>query len=238
MDYTEFKIAKIIREASEVITLSLTPTQPIEYKYSAGMFTMVKIPETHLPARAFSFSSSPSDSDIELTIEKTGLVTSALHDLEVGSRLLLSQPKGKFILPDEIKEDLVFIAGGSGIAPIRSLIKYLQHIKFKKEIKLYYCTRKSSDIIFRKEFEELDKCWPQFSLLVALTQEPPDSQWTGQRERMNQEQIAVNIKKDRIPLFYLCGSPQLVISIIKELADLGVPRENIVTEQWLQPVVE
>ncbi len=234
----DFKLVERVIETPSVCTLRLVPKGTEEYSYRAGTFALVSIPGSDIPARAFSFSSAPSDPFVELTIERTGKMTTALHELPLGSLLRLNGPRGRFTLPDELSGPVLMVAGGSGIAPLRSMLRSLKRHSRLPPITLLYSVQSPSEIIFRSELEQISENMEGLTYVPTVTRPSTEVDWLGRVGRIDKQTLATQLPVHKSLEVFVCGSPAFVFAMIQYLRELGIERERIRTEQWLQPELE
>ena len=124
----EGKITEIIQETKDVKTFKLDS----KIDFVPGQYCLVALPEDEYDKRPFTFANSPMDNHIEFTIKQIGEFTTKLHSLKVGDKLLFSSAKGTSLNFDEsVSKDVVFIAGGSGITPFMSILRFAIKKKLK-----------------------------------------------------------------------------------------------------------
>ncbi|MBP7831956.1 MAG: oxidoreductase [Candidatus Pacebacteria bacterium] len=187
-----------------------------------------KTPDTRGNRRFFTVASSPTEQDIHLGIriaEKDGSTFKKhLLELKENDSFVASQLAGEFTLPDDASQKLVFIAGGIGVTPFRSMMKYLLDINElhknsaqkneRRDIALFYLVNTEADIAYREIFEEAqEKIGLQFVPLVDV--------------RINAEMIREKLPDFAERYFYLSGPNGMVESYKKMLSDLGVPRKQV-----------
>ncbi len=212
---------------TKVYTLELEE----DFKFVSGQFIKLKIPEVDL-TRAYSISSPGGKTrEINLTIKiyEDGNFTKEIDKLENGNSLIIEGPYGNFTLDENTDKNLIFIAGGSGISSLYGMIKSALNNNCKNQIKLLYSSRKSEEIIYKKEIEELEKKYENFEFLFNITGE--DSNWKGHRGRLTKKELDDHIE-NKNSLIYICGPLNFVNMIVEKLKNLGVNEENIKTEKY------
>jgi len=212
---------------TKVYTLELEE----DFKFVSGQFIKLKIPEVDL-TRAYSISSPGGKTrEINLTIKiyEDGNFTKEIDKLENGNSLIIEGPYGNFTLDENTDKNLIFIAGGSGISSLYGMIKSALNNNCKNQIKLLYSSRKSEEIIYKKEIEELEKKYENFEFLFNITGE--DSNWKGHRGRLTKKELDDHIE-NKNSLIYICGPLNFVNMIVEKLKNLGVNEENIKTERY------
>jgi ferredoxin-NADP reductase len=181
--------------------------------------------------RAFSIASSPYDKEfIELCVARGPHLSAHLLDLAERSEVNVEGPYGQFILNQPIPDNLVFIAGGTGIAPIRSMIRTLVHEKFDKNFWLFFSIRYPEDYIYKAELEEYAQKFKNFHLVVTCTCKENHAAWKGERGRVTELLLKYIPSKIKPAEVYLCGPPAMVDDTTKVLRSLGVTKLHI--DRW------
>ena len=173
-------VTDIRRDTPDVKTfrvVGLDGKKPFIHK--PGQCAMLSIPG--VGEALFSITSSPTNEKyLEFSIKKCGCVTEVLHSIEVGQQITLRGPYGRPFPVDTVfaKKDLLFVAGGIGLAPLRSVINY---IRDKREnygkVAVVYGARTAEDLV---DYEEIEKEWKNvkdFDVYLTIDREQPD--WTG-----------------------------------------------------------
>lgn len=226
------KILEIVDETPRVKLFRLE--RPADFVFSPGQFIMASIEglytrENILVKRSYSIASSPSDNDfLELCVSRAdnGLFSGALHNLKKGDYVNIQGPYGVFSLRRPVPENVTFIAGGSGIAPIRSMLRSLLMEKdAPSKIRLFYGFRAPSDFIYRKELQEFSK-----RLIIAAAIDSPAEGWNGEVGFIS-DVIQRHVNYERSDS-YVCGPPPMVNATIKSLISLGFDERRIYREQW------
>jgi NAD(P)H-flavin reductase len=205
-----------------------------EINFEAGQFIMIEFDlNQKILKRAYSIASPPNYKNnkfIQLCIKKVegGEVSPRIFKEHEEDVLKILGPAGNFRCLAE-KDNLYFIANGTGIAPLRSMIlDLLYNKKVEKTITLIYGARYESNLLYKEEFEELEKNYPNFRYIKVLSR--PDDNWDGRRGHV---QDNFDVIKDVINSeFYFCGLPQMFEESKKKLMDMGVPEENIHKEVY------
>lgn len=232
------RILQITQETPDVKTFRLEYPKG-RFGFQAGQFLMVStgyIDEKKLLVkRAFSIASAPHETDyLEICVKRKEppSFSAALHSMNAGDTLFIEGPYGKFVLKEPVPENTLFIAGGAGIAPLRSMINTTLQKNTKQTLTLIFSFHNPEDYIYKQELEELAAKNPQFKLFASMSakdKEFPD--WKGLRGRVTIQ--LPNIIKDGITYTaYLCGPPPMVTDTVKQLFELGLKEENIHKEAW------
>lgn len=214
-----------------ISSFSFKPEQP--FIYTAGQYielTLTGHEEDGKPAkRWFTLSSSPHEEFLTITTrvgEKAHTAFKrALDKLEPGAVVDVSEPFGDFVLPKLLQTPLVFIAGGIGITPFRSILEWLTYTGEERNIKLLISLKTEDDIIFQDSFDAAS----QHATIVV---ENPSAAWGGERGRLTAEMILGLEQPDADTLFYISGPEPFVQSLQKDLLAHGVSNQHIVLDEF------
>jgi ferredoxin-NADP reductase len=202
--------------------------------YKPGQFMQVFVPvEGDKPRRtSYSIASVPRHTDrfeLCVTLVEGGKSSSYLHSLKVGDKVTAMGPLGRFTMPEPLPRDTVFIATGSGIAPFRSMIGYLFDHGVRRNVYLVFGNRFDTDIIYKSEWEELARKFPNFKPQLSLSR--PTDAWKGPKGYV-QDQIEGFIPNPKEKDFYICGLTAMINGVQDKLLSLGVPKEQIHYERY------
>jgi ferredoxin-NADP reductase/uncharacterized protein YcbX len=203
----------------------------IPFKFLSGQFLTVTVPDGSTEhQRCYTIASSPMREDrCEITVKREGTVSSLLHDhAQPGDRLAVSGPFGQFTFDEEGAKRVLFIAGGVGITPLMSKLRYLVDKRWLGRIDLVYSSKTSDEIIFRRELEELERQSQILGLHVTITAK--DDSWNGARGRMSKEWLCAIVPDIAEREVHLCGPTSMAASIQSLLTGIGVPAHKIALE--------
>lgn len=229
--------AKVVR------TESLTPTikgiwlelEGDGLEFQAGQYVNVHIPGLEHP-RAFSIASSPAEPKVlEINVRRVegGAATNYLHDdLSIGDKLNITGPLGRFFVRKSSDEPMIFIAGGSGLSSPKSMILDLLEHNDERVITLFYGARNQEELYYRELFTDLATQHENFNYLVALSDEPENSTWQGERGFVH-ELAARHFDKSFVNhKAYLCGPPPMIDAAITALMQGRLFEEHIFMESF------
>lgn len=216
-------VKKKIREISAVFSLIFE--KPPNFSFYAGQYLDVELPvdDPNGNTRAFTISSSPTE-DFLMISPKKGIspFKKFMKNLKPGDTINVSHPAGTFILDES--SSAVFIAGGIGITPFRSIIKYAVDQKLKTPITLIY-TNSDDDFPFRKELGDWKQTLPNFTIFYH------NSTKNGRLTKLYPIPYFSEGKASSAytlyPIFYLAGGHSFVNDVAKILIDSGVDETNI-----------
>ena len=182
--------------------------------------------------REYSIASAPGE-PVAITVERLedGEVSPYLADeLRVGDELELRGPIGGYFVWDtEDGGPLLLVAGGSGIVPLRAMLRHHRRTESQVPVRLLYSSRSLGEVIYRTE---LDKPASGVEVFHTLTREQP-LDWKGYARRVDAELLAeVAWPADRDPLTFVCGPTSFVETVAGRLVDLGYQPERVKTERF------
>jgi propane monooxygenase reductase component len=214
--------------------LVLRLIEPAEVKFFPGQYVDISVPGTDA-TRSFSMAntSSRESGQLEFVIKiyPDGLFSHFLDtELAVGDRLELTGPFGVFTLRDS-DEDLVFIGGGAGMAPILSLLRSMAERGLERKATYYYGARGRRDLCFEEELRALEGKLPDFRYVPALSEPGPDDDWDGETGLITDvvERHEAGLARAHA---YICGPPPMVEAAIPLLERLGVPGKRVYYDKF------
>ena len=177
----------------------------------------------------FSITSSPTNKDfMEFSIKKCGCVTEWLHQIEVGQKVTLRGPYGNGfpVEKDFLGKDLVFIAGGIGLAPLRSVINYVRDNRDRYgRVTVIYGSRSDNDLVFRSEIENEWANAKDFSVNLTIDRETPT--WQGHVGFV--PNFVKEVPLDNSATAVLCGPPIMIKFTLAALQELGFKTDKVYT---------
>jgi len=186
--------------------------------------------------RSYSIASPPEDDLLALTVEKVddGEVSPYLvDDLRAGDRFELRGPiGGYFVWTVATPGPLSLIAGGSGIAPLMTMLRHRARRNVRNPALLLYSSRSLEDVIYREELDAMARGDPHLRVVHTLTRKQPEG-WTGHRRRIDRELLAeASFPPEQAPKIFVCGPTSLVEAAASLLVDLGHDPLEIKTERF------
>ncbi len=160
-----------------------------------------------------------------------GEVSKYLHEkLSISQNLLIRGPIGKYFNLNKTTESVILIAGGIGITPF---IFYLRQKNYKNKISLIYSAKNQEEFLFKKELENKNKLYENFSLIVTLTKENKQT-WKGLDSRINSKILKKTIKNHLgiKTTYFVCGGSNFVENISSKLIKIGIEYQDIKIERF------
>jgi phenol hydroxylase P5 protein len=206
--------------------------------FQAGQYINLEVPALN-QSRAFSLANAPHDGEVELNIRIVpgGLVTTYIHEqLQVGDKLKLSGPYGRFFIKKSTNTPMLFIAGGSGLSSPKSMILDLLNEGCDLPMTLMYGARSQSELYYDQEFKDLAAKHPNFTYVASLSDEPADSGWTGPRGFVHEAAKAHFNNDFSGRKAYLCGPPPMIEAAISTLMQGRLYERDIYAEKFISAV--
>jgi Na+-transporting NADH:ubiquinone oxidoreductase subunit F len=203
---------------------------------------------TEATMRAYSMASYPEERDIIMLNVRIatpppdlmgkappGIMSSYIFNLKPGDQVMVSGPYGEF-LARHTDNEMVFIGGGAGMAPMRShIFDQLKRLDSKRKISFWYGARSLREAFYVEEFDELALQHKNFSWHLALSDPRPEDNWTGPVGFIHNVLYENYLKDHAAPEdceYYLCGPPMMNAAVTRLLEDLGVEEENILFDDF------
>ena len=234
----KLRVESILRETPTVKTfrLSMPDSVVLPFTYFPGQFLTFSVNIGGKPVkRSYTIASSPTQSHycaVTVKREEDGLVSRHLHDeVKEGDLLELSAPFGKFVFTGEEADSIVLIAGGVGITPMMSAVRYLTDIGWRNDIYFLFACRTTDDFIFRRELEQLQLIHPNLHVHASMTREP-GAVWMGLKGYFTSEIINHLVPGIADRRVHVCGPPPMMEAMLSNLEALGVPKDSIFTEAF------
>lgn len=246
-DVTSFKFSKQSdqgRDGSE-------EDKTTQLSYTAGQFAFFDIggvyDDPKGPIRHFTISSSPTENFIMLSTRiRDSPYKKRLSTLEEGSRVKVRGPEGQFVLHEDYSKAAVFLSGGIGVTPFRSMIKYATDKQLSLKITMFDSNRNRESILFKKEFDEWANINKNLKIIYTISedhgrQEQQSSSftvndWNGEYGRIDKAMILKHLDANalNISIFYICGPPSMLKAMQALLQDnLEIPKERIKVEEFV-----
>lgn len=209
------------------------------YAYDAGQFAFFEldaltVDDPRGKRRHFTLSSSPTENGIvQITTRLRGSgFKETLRTAALGLELTLEDARGRFTLPQDAQQPLVFLGGGIGITPFRSMLRAASDENLPHHITLLYSAQTPEQLVFRSEFETMPQENANVRVVLTVTAPGEGGTWQGETGRIDAAKIQKYV--DDIPnsIFYTCGPPPMVQAMDELLKTMGIPEERIRIEKF------
>ncbi|HEX6020256.1 MAG TPA: FAD-dependent oxidoreductase [Burkholderiaceae bacterium] len=217
-------------------TMAFYFAKPAGFEFRAGQFadyTLIDPPETDDEGntRGFSLVQAPYEPDlVAATRMRDTAFKRVLKNLPIGSEVKFDGPYGDFTLHKTAATPAVFIIGGIGVTPVRSMVAQATHEKSAHQITLLHASRTPADLPLKSDFERLARDNRNFRYVVTV--ESPPAGWQGERGRVDAALVKKCVPDLHKPIYYLAGPEGMVKAMRALLVSLEVNEDNIRTEEF------
>ena len=212
-----------------------------QMKYRPGQYVQVLAPRYEKSNeevyRAYSISSDPKGTDhIELIVRRVpeGICTTYLFDyLKEGDPVKINGPYGEFYVRNT-EAPMIFIAGGSGIAPIKCMLHDMVSNDNQRKSIFFFGVRTMKDLFLVDKISEFEKTLKHFKFVPVVSQPEPEAKWQGATGRVTNFALEYLKQQDDAARYegYLCGSPGMIDSSVKVLTDAGIASDKIYYDKF------
>ena len=223
--------------------------------YIAGQFAFFDIGEVYNdpkgPIRHFTISSSPTENFIMFSTRiRDSPYKKRLSTMEKGNKVKVKGPEGHFVLHQDYTKPAVFLSGGIGVTPFRSMIKYATDMQLPVKIIMFDSNRNRNNILFKKEFDEWASMNKNLKIIYTISEKDQNDNeqsslsplsstatddWEGEYGRINKAMILKYVDTHELnnSIFYICGPPSMLNAMqILLQEDLEIPKERIKVEEF------
>lgn len=218
--------------ADHIISFYFRPVTPL--RYTAGQFIELALDHPQPNERGikhwFTLSSSPSEPLLAITTKfpaqgPTSTFKQTLRNLKPGHEVIMSDPMGDFVLPKDETIPLVFIAGGIGVTPMRSMVKWLHDNHERRNLHLLYGANTLDEVAFRDLFAA-------YGLPVTLILNQPPADWPGETGQLTAAKILELAPDADKKLYFISGPEPMVEALVAGLAQAGVDTRRLVGDYF------
>jgi ferredoxin-NADP reductase len=220
-------------------TMAFHFEKPEGFAFKAGQFgdfTLISPGETDAEGniRGFSLASAPYEGDLTFaTRMRDTAFKRVLRTMDIGTEVSLDAPYGSFTLHNNPRTPAVFLTGGIGVTPVRSIVLQAAHDNLPHRIFLFYSNRRPEDAAFLDELMEAQQTNPNYTFIGMMTEmENSGRKWDGETEYINKAMLEKYVGDLTLPIYYLAGPASMVTAIRKTLNEAGVDDDNIRTEEF------
>lgn len=224
-------------QETDIMTFKLS-RGPVNF--AAGQYAFFKLDgvsgDSKGPVRHFSIASSPTEQDLIISTRiRDTPYKQKLASLQEGAKIVAWGLQGEFVLHDDNSKPAVFLSGGIGVTPFRSMVKYATDKRLAVKITVFDSNKNVQNILYKDEFDKWAGHNGNFKVVYTLTDEPESSGWAGERGRIGKEMIGKYLSDDEVAkaVYYICGPPGMLKAMQKLLQDdLQIPRERMRIESF------
>lgn len=218
-------------------TMSFCFEKPEGFEFRAGQFCDLRIldpPETDAEGdiRGFSFANAPYEAGLMIaTRMRDTAFKRVLKDLPIGTELELDAPYGDFTLHKTETTPAVFLIGGIGITPVRSIVAQATHDKTAHSITLLYANKTPADAAFTSDLESFASENPNFKFVPVMSG-TVEGEWSGESGYITEEILKKHVPDLASPTYYLAGPAVMVAAMRALLVSTGANEDNIKSEEF------
>lgn len=199
--------------------------------FPAGQFVSIaRVIRDKKITRAYSICCPSGGNRFELCLNRVqdGHLSPFLFDLEPGDLVEMKGPLGMFVWRNPVS-DSILVATGTGVAPFRGMAMEYLRSGGSRDITLIFGVRHEESLLYREDFEQLARDYPNFHFSPTLTQ--PGPEWTGLTGRVQPHALAALAERRDVDV-YICGLKAMVDDMRSQLRELGLDRKRIVSEKY------
>jgi glycine betaine catabolism B len=213
--------------------------------YRAGQFAFFDIGNVYNdpkgPIRHFTIASSPTENFILISTRiRDSPYKKQLTSLEPGIKVKVKGPEGNFVLHEDYSKSAIFLSGGIGVTPFRSMIKYVTDKNLPIKIVMFDSNRDQKNILFKKEFDECASKNKNLRVIYTITEDDDqilsslDNEWKGERGRIDKTMLTKHLADTELKnsIYYICGPPPMLKSMQSLLQELRIQEDQIKVEEF------
>jgi glycine betaine catabolism B len=239
-------LEKVSHEGTDIMSFKFSRSDGQDYlNYRAGQFSITDLDTKEDPkgaTRSFTIASSPTEKEWILvsTRIRDSPFKQKLSKLDAGAPVTITAAFGKFILPDDYSKPVVFLSGGIGVTPFRSMMKYATDKQLPIKITMFDANRNQQNILYKEEFDSWAKQNENLKIIYTISKEEADTslpseelEWKGETGFIDKSMLARHLSEDETKdsTFYICGPPAMLNAMQKLLSkEFGVPDKRIKVE--------
>ena len=220
-------------------TMAFHFEKPDGFEYKAGQFadyTLQNPPETDEEGntRGFTLSSAPFEDHLAATTRlRDTAFKRVLKNAPIGTEVALDAPYGSFTLHNNAARPAVFLTGGIGITPARSIVLQADHDKTAHQIVIFYSNKRPEEAAYLDELTKLAESSANFMFVPTMDHmEASQQSWAGETGHIDKTMLSKYVDDLTAPIYYLCGPPGMVKAMRTLLNDAGVDDDDIRTEEF------
>lgn len=180
--------------------------------------------------RAFTISSAPYEPSIMATTRLRGSTyKNDLMEMPLGTEIELDEPQGDLVLPEDTSRPVVFLVGGIGVTPVRSMVLQSTHEQSGHRLYAFYSDHRPKDAPFMDDFREAESSNENFTFVPTMTQA---EEWTGETGHIDKDMIGRHVPDMEAAIYYLSGPADMIEAMQQVLHDAGIGDDSIRTEEF------
>jgi ferredoxin-NADP reductase len=213
--------------------------KPLGWVFKAGQFldmTLLNPPETDAEGhtRSFSIASGPNEDTLMVaTRMRDTAFKRVLKTMPIGTAVKIEGPSGDLTLQNDSARSAVFLAGGIGITPFRSMLVQAANEKLPHRLFLFYSNRRPEDTPFLEELQALERENPHYTLIPSMSEMATSHRpWNGETGLIDQAMLSRHLSDAVSPIYYVAGPPEMVKGLREMLSKESVDDDDIRAEEF------
>ena len=221
-----YEVVEVKQEADDIWSLFFKGKK---ISFKPGQFMLIQLLRSgkRSSPHPFTISNSPTREHMSITPKELGDFTSTIKDTKVGDQAYIDAPYGVFSFLNYNPGEIVYLAGGIGITPFMSMIRYIHDHKLDLKVTLFWANRDESYLCFRNEIREIEEEMEGFKKFFVMSDQPD---WPGEKGLINSGMIKDKLGALEGKDFFICGPPPMIKAVIADLKENRVPPDKIHTE--------
>jgi ferredoxin-NADP reductase len=220
-------------------TMAFYFEKPEGFNFKAGQYgdwTLIDPIETDSdgPTRTFTFASAPYEKHLMFaTRMRNTAFKRVLRKMEPGTEIKLEAPFGSFVLHNKTDIPAVFLVGGIGVTPVRSIVLQAAHEQLPHRLYVFYANNTPEDAAYLAELMAAGESNPNYTFVGTMAEpEKSGTAWFGETGFVTEAMLVKHINDLALPIYYIVGPPAMVQAMRELLNDAGVNDDNIRTEEF------
>ncbi len=220
-------------------TMAFYFEKPAGFQFKPGQYldmTLLDPSETDSEGnvRSFSIASAPHEETLMVaTRMRDTAFKRVLRTMPIGTAVKIEGPSGDLILQNDSTRAAVFLAGGIGITPFRSIVHWAAKEKLPQRVFLFYSNRRPEDAAFLADLQSSEKDNPKYKLIASMTEmEKSHQHWNGETGLIDQGMLGRHLKGAASPIYYIAGPPAMVKGLHEMLSKAGMNEDDIRAEEF------
>lgn len=223
--------------SADIMAVSLE--KPVQYEYRAGQFCFLNLHDIGIQderglRRHLSIASSPLEKELLFATKVSdSAFKRTLRETPIGDIITIEPPLGTFTLPENTSAPFIFLAGGIGITPFRSMVRYIVDAQTNYNVTLFYSNRIPEEAAFLDELQGLAEKHKNISVIPTMTRvESSSTTWSGLTGRLNSSMIKDGCKEWQSAIYFIAGPPKMSDSMAEILKGINILPERIYVEKF------
>ena len=224
-----YKIKLKLRVEIARDTMAFYFEKPRGFDFIAGQHISMYQTNIEDSKRIFCMASAPYEADLVFAMRmRDSEFKNSLKVMPIGAEVEISDVRGSFIMHSDTSRPAVFLVGGIGVTPFRSIALQATHDKSPHKILMFYSNYTPEDAPFLDEFQDLENKNPNYKLITTMI----ESKWHGETGYINKNMLEKYINDVKSPVYYIAGPSGFVVAMRNMLNEIGILTDSIKTDEF------